>query len=420
MRRRRMGNEPNRVTIGARWALGLLTLASGSLGVAASWSLGSDRRGADNVAAESEANTEGTAATTASPSPGAPATPTETKAETGSGAASTPASPASPASSAPSQDDPQLLPALPTDPFEVRSLPEERKETLSRRRERFDRLANDEQERLRRLHRELTRRNDARALEEVLLNYNRWLESLTSIQRAELADLTIEDRIARIKELMRLQEEQTLRDLAASVGRADIEQIGRWTNLMAERHGDVLLVRIEEHRRNMPANWSRFFANPPVEPAARARWLAFAMMALPPAVIADVVSDDDMATLRSSLGDQARSVLDADLTEEEQIAQVGRWLAADFASRMRAGISSAELERFFAEDLDDATRAELDQKSPQDRLERLRDLYLRRGFGRGSRRFPNSPPEGPTRPERPALERTSPSSEDRTERDERY
>lgn len=405
MRRRRTGNEPNRVTAGARWALGLLTLASGSLGVAASWSFGSDLRGASDVALPAEETSEGTAA-----------------AESGSaaGSASPNTAPPATATPAPSQDDPQLLPALPTDPFEVRSLPEERKETLSRRRERFDRLANDEQERLRRLHRELTRRDDARALEEVLLNYNRWLESLTSIQRAELADLTIEDRIARIKELMRLQEEQTLRDLAASVGRADIEQIGRWTNLMAERHGEVILVRIEEHRRNMPANWSRFFANPPVEPAARARWLAFAMMALPPAVIADVVSDEDMATLRGSLGDQARSVLDAELTEEEQIAQVGRWLAADFASRMRAGISSAELERFFAEELDDATRAELDQKSPQDRLERLRDLYLRRGFGRGSRRFPNSPTEGPSRPERPALERTSPSPEDRSERDERW
>ncbi|HRF02814.1 MAG TPA: hypothetical protein PLI18_20075 [Pirellulaceae bacterium] len=393
------------MTAGARWALGLLTLASGSLGVAASWSFGSDLRGASDVALPAEEASEGTAA-----------------AESGSaaGSASPNTAPPATATPAPSQDDPQLLPALPTDPFEVRSLPEERKETLSRRRERFDRLANDEQERLRRLHRELTRRDDARALEEVLLNYNRWLESLTSIQRAELADLTIEDRIARIKELMRLQEEQTLRDLAASVGRADIEQIGRWTNLMAERHGEVILVRIEEHRRNMPANWSRFFANPPVEPAARARWLAFAMMALPPAVIADVVSDEDMATLRGSLGDQARSVLDAELTEEEQIAQVGRWLAADFASRMRAGISSAELERFFAEELDDATRAELDQKSPQDRLERLRDLYLRRGFGRGSRRFPNSPTEGPSRPERPALERTSPSPEDRSERDERW
>ena len=307
----------------------------------------------------------------------------------------------------------------PQDAADLQTLTDQRKEILRRRRERFERLGASERERLRQLHQDLVVRDDAAKLEVVLVNYNRWLESLTSIQRAELADMRIDDRIAKIKEIKQIQEERAFRSLADSaVTREDIGHIGHWIRMMADRHEAEILERFEENRSQMGPGWNRFVPQAPNDPEARVRLLSFTMMSLPPTDLAQMLSDDDVGLLIKNLSEPAARVLQSDLPREDQIAQVGRWLAADFVSRMRAGISAEELERFFREELTDAARAELDQKSPQDRQERLRDLYIRRGFGRNSRRNsegPIGPSRAPRRPERPMLEGGGDSETPRTE-----
>ena len=116
--------------------------------------------------------------------------------------------------------------------------------------------------------------------------------------------------------------------------------------------------------------------------------MRFILFFFRPADIARVVNDEDLLALSEGLSPNAASVLARAEGREQRIEQISRWLAAAFASRMRASLAPEVLEEFFREQLTDAEREDLDRLSPQDRLEALRDLYLRRAFPRNRGRSP--------------------------------
>lgn len=272
----------------------------------------------------------------------------------------------------------------------LESLPDTTKEALQRRRERFESLTEAERESLRNLHRRLTAHEDAERLEHVLVNYNRWLESLTSIERAELADMSIEARIEKIKEIKRRQEEEMLQKLAdrAVIG-TDIEVIGAWAGEMSMRYDAELESRLPASMRQGSSNSRR----PPSDnsrPSPRFWLFSFQLNTLN-----DVLNDSDMELLIGRLSPNAASVLEREMTREQRLEQIVRWLAADWISRMRP--APEVLEEFFREELTDQERADLDQRSPQDRMEALRDMYLRRRFPRNRGRGPFTPPPSSSR-----------------------
>ncbi|MCA9107100.1 MAG: hypothetical protein KDA83_16900 [Planctomycetales bacterium] len=272
-------------------------------------------------------------------------------------------------------------------PEAIAALSDSAKQTLQRRRERFDRLSAAEQDSLRALHQQLVGHEDAERLERVLVNYSRWLETLTSIERAELADMTIEARITRIKEIKREQEEKTLQELAdRAVTGDDIDVIQRWGNEMSLKY-DADLEAIANESTYRGPGWNRRAPQPTNDDSGRRR-VRFILFFFRPADIARVVNDEDLLALSEGLSPNAASVLARAEGREQRIEQISRWLAAAFASRMRASLAPEVLEEFFREQLTDAEREDLDRLSPQDRLEALRDLYLRRAFPRNRGRGP--------------------------------
>ena len=83
----------------------------------------------------------------------------------------------------------------------IESLSPSEKRELIAKKDRFDRLPDAEQERLRQLDEQI--RNDPRAaeLEQVLERYGQWLATLSSKDRAALQEMAPQDRLVRIQQL---------------------------------------------------------------------------------------------------------------------------------------------------------------------------------------------------------------------------
>src|SRR5262245_32852611 len=98
----------------------------------------------------------------------------------------------------------------------VSNLSDEQKIELQRKKERFDDLSKEKQDKLRALHVSITTDPNAKELEETVKRYNQWLATLSSPQRTKLLDISNpQERIKSIKELMQMQEEQRFREFTS-------------------------------------------------------------------------------------------------------------------------------------------------------------------------------------------------------------
>ncbi|MFV1964862.1 MAG: hypothetical protein ACC628_05530, partial [Pirellulaceae bacterium] len=103
------------------------------------------------------------------------------------------------------------------------------KEELRLKKERFDRLSDEEKASLRRVHERICRDPESKTLREIMIRYNDWLKSLPSSKRAELLNLSADERIAEIKRLVEKQDKERFNDLVKKTLRPeDYEAMIRW------------------------------------------------------------------------------------------------------------------------------------------------------------------------------------------------
>ena len=101
------------------------------------------------------------------------------------------------------------------------------------------------------------------------------------------------------------------------------------------------------------------------------------------------------------LSPSAQKLLNQEDGRQEKLKMVRGWLFVGWMSMRRNTISEAELERFFNEQLTEEARQKLDQKSPEDRINMLREMYMRRRMnrpGRGGNRLKDSTNRGSSVP----------------------
>jgi len=89
---------------------------------------------------------------------------------------------------------------------EIASLTRDQQKELLDNQERFQSLDTDEQQKLRELHGELETHEQRDELKAVMHAYCDWVRTLSPLQRAELAGLAPEERIAKVKEYMEHQQ----------------------------------------------------------------------------------------------------------------------------------------------------------------------------------------------------------------------
>lgn len=138
---------------------------------------------------------------------------------------------------------------------EVASLSSEQKAELLRKKDRFDKLTDAEKQRLRNLHADLSVSPDAAALERLTRRYCDWLKYLPSRDRDEVLSLPTEDRIKRIKEIVRRQEAQRFSEYVKyHLPKSDQDAIYQFLDSFVARHEKEILDRLRDDDRRRVKN----------------------------------------------------------------------------------------------------------------------------------------------------------------------
>ena len=135
----------------------------------------------------------------------------------------------------------------------IASLTSEKKAELLRKKERFDKLSEPERQRLRDLHTELSSSADVATLETVMRNYSNWLKNLQSSRdRDEVLSLPVEDRVKRIKEIVRRQEGDRLREYVRFyLPKADHDALYKFLDEFVKDHEQEILDRLGDSDKRL-------------------------------------------------------------------------------------------------------------------------------------------------------------------------
>lgn len=261
------------------------------------------------------------------------------------------------------------------------------KAALLQKKRYFDELSPATQEQLRRIHAELSGDHDRDRLRDVLERYSEWLKTLSPVERAEVISLPAEQRIGKIRDLLRAQEtERFHRMVGGGLDPADLKAIRQWLDDFVDAHADQILA-------TLPPEWrARVPAADDDEPDRRRAFLR-AVFLRGGGPNMPRPSAEDEQRLRASLSRDAVAVLNKAESDEDRSRLIQTWIrAADF-SRMWAHVSVEELQQFAQESLDDRERDRL-ETLPRDQMYReLRWLYNQRRFGPSGdwsrRKFPS-------------------------------
>jgi hypothetical protein len=281
--------------------------------------------------------------------------------------------------------------------------PHEQQELL-RKYERFQAMPAEEQQRLRDLQAQIGSDPNSARLHQVLARYHEWLKTITPSQRATLADLAPEERVAEIKSIQRRQEDaQRLQPLT----REDRGQIRRWIDALIDQHRAELVAGISERYRK----W--FDEADPLQKRMALVYIIFGRSR--DDAIESRVTQDDINRLAAELSPTARAELEKAETLEAKGKLVRGWIFASLrrydswqAGRRENPVVGEELLQFLQNDVPQAERERLLKMPREDMLRELRRMYFEQG--RGPRRGPEGfrGPGGPRRRESEARPGPSP------------
>lgn len=266
------------------------------------------------------------------------------------------------------------------------------KEDLLRKKERFEKLSSEEQARYRKLHEQVTTDPEADRLKHVMTRYCDWLKTLSAEQKVELEKLPADKRVAKVKELMKIQEEARVKALmGVQLPPDDLKKIYDWLEDYVKQNEVPLLAKL-------PLNTQRWIRGERdvVKRLANLRWMLFSQGG---GHFLAGVPEDELNTLLGSLkSSEAQKAIEAAREPEKKRLLVQRWIGAAVFARMNPPVSDAELRRFYVEDLDSINRERLELLPREEMQRELRKLYHRDKFRKANeaqRPFGSPPFVGP-------------------------
>ncbi len=305
---------------------------------------------------------------------------------------------------------------------QIEAMSETEKEELRVKKERFDRLSKEEQDRLRQLYRDIRQETDAEKLQRIMVRYGEWLKSLPIDQRAELAGLAPQERLQRIKKILEMQERQRFQELVyRKLSPKDYEVIKQW-------FGELVVRNMKSLGSKLPPEVLDEFARKPDPVDALFEIVRYRRDTLKEANLRsfDIVeiTDKDIATLSGQLSPEARKTLEEAASNNDRLNAVKYWVFAATISRRFQRVSDEQLRRFMAERVDKSTRDWLENLPREQMLNHLRRMYYTdnfrgregdngrrnfRGFGGPGEGWPGWPwmgrtgPQGPPDPSKPPM-----------------
>jgi hypothetical protein len=273
------------------------------------------------------------------------------------------------------------------------------REELARCQDIFEHLDPEEQESLRRLHRELQKSPDAEQLRAIMVRYCDWLKALPSLSHVELAGLASSaDRIAWVKN--RLGEESKREEGRRLMGR-DAEALRKWLNEFVTLHEAELLKMLPEKRQKEIPDWDKPLRHNAALGKMWQRWQE-TRSERPP-----FATDKDLTGLRKELSPDTRKSLEGKPSAQQWL-QVAIWMHQGMRrSAMPRGLrgpmpraNDDRLANFFENELDEEERERLLGLPGEEMQRELLRLFITRTRPPGEPRFH---PDGPPRDVPPGL-----------------
>ena len=259
--------------------------------------------------------------------------------------------------------------------------PAEKKE-LQGKQERFYRLDPQAQDQLRQLHDELAQAADAARLQAVLTRYSRWLQTLSSGQRADLLSLPPDERVAEIKRLLQQQTASRMRSyVPRKLADDDLQAIANWVEQMVQRHEPEILQRWPMFKERLDGigdtkRWSQTLVFMVHRAGLQREWLK--------------PTPEEIESLKTALSAEARQELEKAKAEGRLPELVEAWMRAAMFSRLAGPpVDPEQLRRFFKEDLKPEEREYLESLPPERMQAELVRMYVSHRFRRDG--FPDWP-----------------------------
>jgi hypothetical protein len=279
--------------------------------------------------------------------------------------------------------------------------PAEKKELLEHQ-QRFLKLDPTEQDRLRRLSRELEDDQQGPELRRIMQRYSDWLKTLPSYQRAQLLELTPEQRVKRIQELQAEQARRASRGAAwgelarrewrlsekpGAAGKppsrldpADMEGLFAWMEDYAKKHAGQMLEKLPAQRERVKKGLDR--ETDPVRRQELIGWI-WLWWQIDNRGTLPSLSDQELADLRSRLSPKTRKQLEAISPDQQRRLVSGlftSFMLQQYAAR-HTGLplnwaADEELGRFFERELSAEQRDKLATLSGEDMQRTLWRMYI--------------------------------------------
>ena len=236
------------------------------------------------------------------------------------------------------------------------------KAELQRKRDEFERLPEDEQQRIREFHQLFSQLSEARQshLKNVLRDYHEWLKELTPKERAVLRGMTIDDRI---KEIRRIRDEQQRQDFGiAGETKLPDEDLTPFTKWMSDLRTtkQALIEKVTQMRGDRSSERQ-----------------IYAVLRLPPEEFRKLISEEDLQQLSATLSKTGAAILNKSETFERKTELIQRWSQAAIVSTFRRKISEENLQKFYDNALTGEERDRFDELSPTQWRRDLTALYRR-------------------------------------------
>ncbi len=251
------------------------------------------------------------------------------------------------------------------------------KEKLLRQKERFEQLPEAEQQHLRDIHAALTDAPDGGHLHGVLQRYCEWLKSLASAERAELAAMPAEQRIARIRELMKAQEEKRVRSLA-NLSYDEGQAVLTWLDAMIAPHEDELLKFLRPELQ-------RYVQDKSDTPRERRKRIVFFLFRFRQSdKLKEVLqpTPEDLERLLAGLSEETRTAYRQlkDPTQQQNLMR--KWIFVAVVNPAYLPVDDSEVYKFFTQ-LSRDTQAKLERLPREEMRQELRRMYFASKVGRG-------------------------------------
>ena len=294
-----------------------------------------------------------------------------------------------------SADDPPSEPVEPEQPYSslelnkmsakqraqvIQGMSLAEKESLRKKWEQFKGLDENAKTRKRQLHSQIVTDPQSDRLHQVMVRYHEWLSGLRSSQRADLLSLPPDERIKRIQQIIREQEERKFTELLEKELPAnDLTSITKWLDesvnnfakKIEDKEAEIMASLSPEHRTRLQQI---------ADPQQRRRFIAMGILYMGRLDTTDaplsklLPAAEDFQQLRGQLSSRGQELFDQAEGTTEQMTLVRQWGRAALMSRRKAlpKVSDETLEAFRRGELATDSNPEFKLKpEDQEKLEHL-------------------------------------------------